>query len=297
MAIEWGHNNVVQFDAGKTEAVLLIRKRGRELKDQIQQARVEVGGHHVIFNPDATQWLGVWLDSGLNLKTHYQTCMRKARAAEARVQHLCQSHKLAPGLARQVQVATARAITGMLKTTPVGPLVREADLAPAEALLEARQLRYTTRPAQLTGNHPAKKILPFPGRIEALPSPEALAAAQSLPPGLAIWSDGSRLENGRCGAGIAWQEPGGPGQALAAQAHAIAERIQAEGRQPTVQWVPGHAGVEGNERADQAAKQAAHKPPGRGPKQISLAFARRARTEAITAQKQRWLSKELGQRS
>ena len=56
-------------------------------------------------------------------------------------------------------------------------------------------------------------------------------------------------------------------------------------------------GVEGNERADQVAKQAAGKPPGRGPKEISLAFACRARTEAITAQKQRWLAKELSRRS
>ncbi|ODM21420.1 hypothetical protein SI65_02263 [Aspergillus cristatus] len=369
--------------------------------------------------------------------------MRKARAAENWVQHLCLSHGLAPGLARQVQVAAvqsvalygaelwwqgqkdrlagiqlminrqARAITGMLKTTPVGPLVREAGLAPAEALLEARQLRYTTRLLSLPENHPAKKILPvsfregdqhaqpgeqtpgnrrwadssnrgpwslgqhlarqlasilpadpsegfestiqttssqFPGQIEVLPGPEALAAAQSLSPRLAIWSDGSRLENGRCGAGIAWQEPGGtwktqgiplgkgyevfdaelcgvvqalwvawkvgdqrpvtilldsqaaiarlrhtqpgPGQALAIQAHAIAKGLHA-----TIQWVPGHAGVEGNERADQVAKQAAGKPPGRGPKEISLAFACRARTEAVTTQKQRWLTKELSQRS
>ncbi|ODM14511.1 hypothetical protein SI65_10133 [Aspergillus cristatus] len=28
VAIEWGHDNVVQFDAGKTEAILLTRKRG-----------------------------------------------------------------------------------------------------------------------------------------------------------------------------------------------------------------------------------------------------------------------------
>src|SRR5699024_8714519 len=35
--------------------------------------------------------------------------------------------------------------------------------------------------------------------------PEALAAAQSLFPELTIWSNGSRLENGGCGAGIAWQ--------------------------------------------------------------------------------------------
>ena len=110
MTIEWGHDNMAQFDAGKTEAVLLTRKWGRELKDQIQRAQVEVDGHQLIFNPDATRWLGVWLDSGLNLKAHYQTCMHKTRAAEARVQCLCQSHGLAPGLVRQVQVAAAQSV-------------------------------------------------------------------------------------------------------------------------------------------------------------------------------------------
>jgi len=185
VAIEWGHDNVVQFDAGKTEGVLLTQKRGRDLNDQIQRAQVEVDGHCVPFNPEATRWLGVWLDSGLNLKAHYQTCMRKARAAENRVQHLCQNHGLAPGLARHVQVAAvqsvalygaelwwqgqkdrlmgiqlminrqARAITGMLKSTPVGLLVQEASLTPAEALLEARQLKYTTRLLQLTREPPS----------------------------------------------------------------------------------------------------------------------------------------------
>jgi len=170
------------------------------------------------------------------------------------------------------------------------------------------------------------------------PGPEALAAAQTLSPGLAIWSDGSRLENGRCGAGLTWKTQGFPlgkghevfdaellgvvralqlaekvgdqrpvtilldsqtaivrlrhthsglGQALEIQAHAIAKRLHTQGRQPTIQWVPGHAGVEGNEKADQVAKKAAGKPPGRGPKEVSLAFACRARTEAITAQRQR----------
>ena len=154
----------------------------------------------------------------------------------------------------------------MLKSTPVGSLVCEVGLAPADALLEARQLKYTIQLLGLPENHLAKEILlvsfwegvqhtqpgeqtpgnqrwadssncspwslgqhlaqqlanilpvdpsegfesmiqtsssQFPGRIKMLPGPEALAAAQSLPPGLIIWSDGSRLENGRCGAGIA----------------------------------------------------------------------------------------------
>jgi len=53
-----------------------------------------------------------------------------------------------------------RAIIGMLKSAPIGPLVRDASLVPAEVLLEARQLRYTTRLLSLPENHPAKKILP-----------------------------------------------------------------------------------------------------------------------------------------
>ncbi|KAI9034952.1 ribonuclease H family protein [Aspergillus affinis] len=417
---------MVQFDTGKTEAVLLTRKHGRVLKGQIQRARMKLGGQLVPFNPEATRWLGVWLDSGLDLKAHYQTCMRKARAAEARVLRLCQSHGLAPGLARQVQVATvqsialygaelwwqgqrdqqegiqlminrqARAITGMLKTIPVGPLVREAGLIPAKVLLEARQLGYTNRLLKLPEDYPAKKILPwaegssrglwslgqhlarqlanilpadpssgfesllqptrncFPGVIKILPSQEALGAAQAIFPGQVIWSDGSRSEKGRTGAGVAWKSPEGvwktrifplgkgyevfdtellgvvralqiekkvegqgpvnilldsqaaiarlqhtqtgPGQALALQAHVAAQELQAQGREPTIQWVPGNAGVEGNERADQAAKMAASRPPGAGPREIFLAFARRARTETIQAKRQEWLTKELNRR-
>ncbi|KKA16155.1 reverse transcriptase, partial [Rasamsonia emersonii CBS 393.64] len=304
-AITWGQANAVQFDAEKTEAVLFTRKRGRELRDQVQRARILVGGHQVSFSQEATRWLGIWLDAGLTFKVHYQTRLRKARMAEARVQSLCRQQGLPPGLVRRIQVAAvqavalygaelwwqgqkdrlaglqqlvnrqARAITGMFRTTPIGPLVREAGLEPAETLLEARQLGYTIRLLSLPRDHLAKRILPitlwegdqhaqpgeqplrdrawaetssrgpwslgqhlarrlagtlpvdpsegfeetmwtpagpFPGQIKVLPMEEAIQAAQRARPGLTLWSDGSRLENGRTGAGIAWQNPQGAWQ-------------------------------------------------------------------------------------
>jgi ribonuclease HI len=134
-----------------------------------------------------------------------------------------------------------------------------------------------------------------------------------------MWSDGSRLENGQTGAGIAWLEPSGtwrikqvslgqrkevfdaeltgaskaleiakqlgykgsirvlldsqaaiaqlpdnrvgPGQIWAIQAQDIARRLENQGCQITIQWVPGHQGILGNEKADQAAKAAAEKAP------------------------------------
>src|SRR5215471_11464050 len=49
----------------------------------------------------------------------------------------------------------------------------------------------------------------FPGQIKVLPLEKAKEAATESRPGLTLWSDGSRLANGRIGAGVAWQGPQG----------------------------------------------------------------------------------------
>jgi ribonuclease HI len=140
--------------------------------------------------------------------------------------------------------------------------------------------------------------------IRVLPREEALIVAREQYLGLSLWSDGSRLNNGRVGAGVAWQALGawhargvplrtgkevfdakligackalelalksqdrgpvtvlldsrvaiswiqhqgiGLGQGLAIWAHKIAHALRAQGRMATIQWVPGHNGIKGNE--------------------------------------------------
>ena len=62
-SLGWAESNVVQFETAKTEAILFSRKR----KHRRCQRSIRVGNQMVRFPPDATRWLGIWLDSALML--------------------------------------------------------------------------------------------------------------------------------------------------------------------------------------------------------------------------------------
>ena len=73
-----------------------------------------------------------------------------------------------------------------------------------------------------------------------------------------------------------------PGQHMAVRAIDFAERIVQRGGSVTIRWIPAHRGVEGNERADQAAKEAAVLPPPRATRGIfNLAFLNRGVSERM----------------
>jgi hypothetical protein len=178
----------VSFEVDKTEAVLFTKKR--KLTKKIQLAKINLQDKRIKFNSEATKWLGIWLDSGLSFKAHYQTRLQKAKSAENRLRSISSTYGLPPGLVRRVQITAVqsvalygaeiwwrsqktwaqdiqqlinrqvKAITRALKTTPIGPLVKEAALIPAESLLDDRQKRYALRALQLPSSNPINGLLP-----------------------------------------------------------------------------------------------------------------------------------------
>jgi len=116
------------------------------------------------------------MDAHLTFKEHHNRCMKKARAAEARLRVLTKMHGIIPERVRGVQITCVQAVAlygsehlshpreigrrevlqlllnrqarstlGSLPTTPMGALMRESGLTPAPVALDTRQQRFTVR--------------------------------------------------------------------------------------------------------------------------------------------------------
>jgi len=104
----WAKTNACQFEVEKMEAMLFAR-RGKN-KEPKMNARVRVGDHEVLYNKEATRWLGVWLDDMLTLNDHTKKTLAKARTAQNRVRSLMTKKGLCSEGCKRIQVAAVQAV-------------------------------------------------------------------------------------------------------------------------------------------------------------------------------------------
>lgn len=188
-AIQWGSDNKVEFEVSKTE--ILVFSRRRKVLQDAKSVAVRIGEQTFTIKQEATRWLGFWLDSKLLFKTHFENRMASARGALQRVSSLSRSNGgLSVNLTRRVVVAAvtsvamygseiwwrgqkdrvhkvqlllnsqARAITGLLKSTPRAFLQTASCLPDAQDLLDHRQTKFAMRALNANGGHPTHQLLP-----------------------------------------------------------------------------------------------------------------------------------------
>ena len=238
--LQWADHNAVQIETDKTEAIFFSKSRKKRTK--AKRIRFDLRGQEVQFNQKATRWLGVFIDSQLTLRDHCNTWANKARAAQNRVRRLSGPNGLSPDACRKIQMACvqsieqARKVTGMLKSTPTGALMAAAGMKPAKVLVDKRENGFAARLLARPVNHVSEEyptpwgdlqneaagrfgstpveaiksgcqdtILAGTVRIETNPDAAYKFAEENLATdGEVFWTDGSRLDNGRTGAGCVW---------------------------------------------------------------------------------------------
>ena len=195
ITLEWGTRNAVTYNIRKTEAILFSKARKQKLLEQLTASQLRFDGQTIRFNQDATRWLGIWLDSGLNFGSHFRERLKRAKTVEAQIRRLTKTYGLPPALVRRIQIAAvqsvalygaelwwknqkthqneiqtlinrqARSITGIYPSTPVPALMSESGLIPAHIMLDFRQRKYAYRLLSLPESIPTKAILPVTLRI------------------------------------------------------------------------------------------------------------------------------------
>lgn len=65
--LEWSILNVVTYITSKTKAIFFSKSHQQWLNKQLQKIKIKVDNKKFMFNKEAIRWLGIWLDSQLNL--------------------------------------------------------------------------------------------------------------------------------------------------------------------------------------------------------------------------------------
>jgi len=176
-SIAWASRRGLQFDTPEMQAALCTCRQGhmKHLRPKLT-VKIMVGNGFIQFNKQATCWLGVCMDAYLTYKVHHNRCMKKSRAAEARLRTVTKKSGAVPEIVSAVQIACAQAVVlyrsklwwdpkevgrrdhlqillnrqamsvpGALPITPRGALMRESELTPAPVILDSRHQQFAAR--------------------------------------------------------------------------------------------------------------------------------------------------------
>lgn len=80
------------------------------MKRRIAVTRITVRGHTIRFNMEATRWLRVYHNTGVQFWADKNLPLEKARKVEVSVRHLTAMRALGPELVRRILVAAAQAV-------------------------------------------------------------------------------------------------------------------------------------------------------------------------------------------
>jgi hypothetical protein len=121
-SIEWASRHGLHFVTAKTEVSLFTRRRGHSnhLRQQLT-GKIRVGNVSIRFYTQVIRWLGLSIDTHLTFQEHHNRCIKRARAAEARLQKLNKTYRAVPESVRAIQVVCAQAVELYGSTLPWDP--------------------------------------------------------------------------------------------------------------------------------------------------------------------------------
>jgi len=133
------------------------------------------------------------MDAHLTFKEHHNRCLKKARAAEARLRTLTKMHGIVPEWVRAIQIACiqavaqygseiwwdpkatsrredlqllfswqARSTLGALPMTPLSAVMRDSGLTPVPVVMDSRQQQYLARLANACEGTKLKEMYHYP---------------------------------------------------------------------------------------------------------------------------------------
>jgi hypothetical protein len=105
VSIDWAERQQLELNTATTDTDFFTRRRDHNYQlHRNLTAKISVGNGFIRYNREATRWLAVWMDSYLTFKEHHNQCMKKARAAEARLRSLTGAPGVVPACVSAVQV-------------------------------------------------------------------------------------------------------------------------------------------------------------------------------------------------